>query len=352
MKKTTTEPPEAAGHKKSKAQSSLEETLQGSTRRFSAFAELGIPTFNHEAEGVKLDDDPEAVTETVVKPAPIPSTPAFVVVKEAEEALELGDVLCELPLEAIVPNPQQPRFLENVEANQRLLQSIKNSGVIQPILVRKISGSENFELIAGERRWRACKEIGKSTIPAIIRKADSNQSAAESLIENLVREDLSPLEEARAYQRLLDEHEFSRSDIADRTGVTTARISQLLKLLSLPSDIQDLLYNSGVSVSSTHGELLATINNEPGRQRKLALRVIKEQLNREDLKKQLASKPRNNKGFEPVQFVDRGDKGYNLTVRFHSNRRQDLPEIEEKLTQALNRVRILRSEGNSSSSSL
>ncbi|WP_342348194.1 ParB/RepB/Spo0J family partition protein [uncultured Nitrospira sp.] len=349
MKRTTTEPPEAAGHKKSKAQSSLEETLQGSTRRFSAFAELGIPTINHEVEGVKLDDDADAVTETVLEPAPIPSTPAFVV---DEEALELEDVLCELPLDAIVPNPQQPRFLENLEANQRLLQSIKNSGVIQPILVRKISGSENFELIAGERRWRACKEIGKSTIPAIIRKADSNQSAAESLIENLVREDLSPLEEARAYQRLLDEHEFSRSDIADRTGVTTARISQLLKLLSLPSDIQDLLYNSGVSVSSTHGELLATINNEPGRQRKLALRVIKEQLNREDLKKQLAAKPRNNKGFEPVQFVDRGDKGYNLTVRFHSNRRQDLPEIEEKLTQALNRVRILRSEENSSSSSL
>ncbi|MDH5576710.1 MAG: ParB/RepB/Spo0J family partition protein [Nitrospirota bacterium] len=349
MKKTSTEPPpEAAGHKKSKAQSSLEETLQGSTRRFSAFAELGIPSINPEVEGVKLDD-PDPVTKTVLEPTPIPSTPVSVV---NEEALELGDVLCELPLDSIVPNPQQPRFLENLEANQRLLQSIKNSGVIQPILVRKIAGSENFELIAGERRWRACKEIGKSTIPAIIRKADSNQSAAESLIENLVREDLSPLEEARAYQRLLDEHEFSRSDIADRTGVTTARISQLLKLLSLPSDIQDLLYNSGVSVSSTHGELLATINNEPVRQRKLAFRVIKEQLNREDLKKHLAAKPRNNKGFEPVQFVDRGDKGYNLIVRFHSNRRQDLPEIEEKLTQALNRVRILRSEENSSSSSL
>lgn len=345
MKVTPTKAPSSTGGKKSKAQSSLEETLQGSTRRFSAFAELGIPSVDPQVEGIELGEtQAEDKHDSSSTELPSPTLP--------EELPASGDVLCELPLNVIVPNPNQPRFLENQEANERLLHSIKNSGVIQPIIVRRISNSGTYELIAGERRWRACQEIGTSTIPAIIREADSNQSAAESLIENLVREDLSPLEEAKAYQRLLDEHEFSRADIADRTGVTTARISQLLKLLSLPSEIQDLLYNSAAPMSSGHGELLATINHDPARQRKLALRVTKEHWTREDLKQQLASKPRNNKGFEAVQFIDRGEKGYNLTVRFHSNRPQDLPEIEKKLDQALHRVRELLSQQTNSSSSL
>ncbi len=331
---------------KSKAQSSLEATLQGTTRRFSAFAELGIPSVDPEVEGIKLEaqESDERIEPLPSKPFPHPTV--------SDNPPVLGDVLCELPLDVIVPNPHQPRFLENTEANDRLLHSIKNSGVIQPIIVRRIPGSETYELIAGERRWRACQEIGKSNIPAIIREADSNQSAAESLIENLVREDLSPLEESKAYQRLIDDHGFSQTEIANRTGVTPGRISQLLKLLSLPSEIQDLLYNSATPMSSGHGELLATINHDPARQRKLALRITKEHWTREDLKQQLASKPRNNKGFEAVQFIDRGEKGYNLTVRFHTNRPQDLPEIEKKLDQALHRVRELLSQQTNSSSSL
>jgi ParB/RepB/Spo0J family partition protein len=224
---------------KSKAQSSLEATLQGTTRRFSAFAELGIPSVDPQVEGIRLEETQEAAENRELPPSQSSPRPTV-----SDDPPVLGDVLCELPLHVIVPNPHQPRFLENTEANDRLLHSIKNSGVIQPIIVRRKPGSETYELIAGERRWRACQEIGKSTIPAIIRKADSNQSAAESLIENLVREDLSPLEESKAYQRLIDDHGFSQTEIADRTGVTPGRISQLLKLLSLPSDIQDLLYNS------------------------------------------------------------------------------------------------------------
>ena len=329
---------------KSKAQSSLEATLQGTTRRFSAFAELGIPSVDPEVEGIKLEnqESDERAELPLSKSSPHPTF--------SGNSPVLGDVLCELPLEVIVPNPNQPRFLENTEANDRLLHSIKNSGVIQPIIVRRIPGSETYELIAGERRWRACQEIGKSNIPAIIREADSNQSAAESLIENLVREDLSPLEESKAYQRLIDDHGFSQTEIADRTGVTPGRISQLLKLLSLPSEIQDLLYNSATPMSSGHGELLATINHDPARQRKLALRITKEHWTREDLKQQLTSKPRNNRGFEAVQFIDRGEKGYNLTVRFHTNRPQDLPEIEKKLDLALHRVRELLSQQTNSSS--
>ena len=152
-------------------------------------------------------------------------------------APDRDEALIEVPLGEVTPNPHQPRKSFDPAALTQLARSIKSSGLIQPIVVRRVSGG--YQLIAGERRWRAAREAGLERIPAIVRDATDVESLAIALVENLLREDLNPLEEAEAYQRLLAEFSWTQEQLGERVGRDRSSIANALRLFKLPESIQD-----------------------------------------------------------------------------------------------------------------
>ncbi len=147
--------------------------------------------------------------------------------------------LADLPIAAIRPNPQQPREHFDEEALAALADSIREVGVLQPVLVR--SAGDGYELIAGERRWRAARRVGLQTIPAIIRTADDASMLQQAIVENVQREQLNPLEEAAAYQQLIEDFSFTHDEVANRVGKSRATITNTLRLLQLPPTVQRYL---------------------------------------------------------------------------------------------------------------
>jgi ParB family chromosome partitioning protein len=147
--------------------------------------------------------------------------------------------LLEIPVGAIAPNPRQPRTGFPEETLQALARSIEEVGVLQPVVVRRINGG--YELVAGERRLRAARMAGLATIPAVIRESDDAESLREALIENLHREDLAPLEMAEAFQELLEDLGATQEALADRLGVSRPHITNTIRLLQLPAEVQQLL---------------------------------------------------------------------------------------------------------------
>ncbi len=145
----------------------------------------------------------------------------------------------DLPVSSIRPNPQQPREHFDEETLASLAESIQEVGVLQPVLVR--AAGEGYELIAGERRWRAARRIGLQTIPAIVRVADDAAMLQQAIVENVQREQLNPLEEAAAYQQLIEDFSFTHDEVATRVGKSRATITNTLRLLQLPPTIQRYL---------------------------------------------------------------------------------------------------------------
>ncbi len=143
----------------------------------------------------------------------------------------------EIPVEQIDPNPFQTRSHVNEEQLAELAASIAANGVVQPILVRPLAGGR-FQLIAGERRWRASKQAGKATVPAILRQVSDEQAMEITIVENLQRTDLNPMEQARAFERLAREFHMTQEQMAQRTGKDRATVSNFLRLLKLPSNVQ------------------------------------------------------------------------------------------------------------------
>lgn len=155
-----------------------------------------------------------------------------------------GDArLVELAIDAIVPNPNQPRVHFDEESLNDLAASIRELGVLQPILVRP--AGTGYELLAGERRWRAARRAGLSVVPAVVRVTDDLGSVERALVENLHRQDLTPLEEAAAYQQLIEDFEFTHEQVAQRVGKSRSAVSNMLRLLTLPPSIQHLLADGG-----------------------------------------------------------------------------------------------------------
>ncbi len=152
----------------------------------------------------------------------------------------------ELPVGSIVPNPNQPRVHFDEESLAELAASIREIGVLQPVLVRA-SSEGHYELIAGERRWRAARRAGLAVIPAIVRTTDNVGSVEQALIENLHRQDLSPLEEAAAYQQLIEDFSLTHEQVASRVGKSRSSITNTLRLMSLPAAIQALLADGRLS---------------------------------------------------------------------------------------------------------
>lgn len=153
---------------------------------------------------------------------------------------EGGSSLREVPVEAIAPNPHQPRNYFDEEALATLTASVAELGVLQPILVREV-GEDRFELIAGERRWRAAKRAGLPSIPVVVRSADDVLSLEQALVENLHREDLNPLEEAAAYQQLMEEFRLTQEQVAQKVGKSRSAVANTLRLFQLPPSIQRLV---------------------------------------------------------------------------------------------------------------
>ena len=191
------------------------------------------------------------------------------------ERLQDSDaILRELPISEIVANTFQPRSHFDEEALVSLAASIRAVGVLQPILVREL-GEDSYELIAGDRRWRAANRAGLQTIPAIVRTAEDEGSLEQALVENLHREDLGALEEAAAYQQLIEEFKLTQDQVATRVGKSRSAVANTMRLLQLPTSIQRLLGEGQLSAGHARA-LLGT----PDRafQEKLAKATVSEKL--------------------------------------------------------------------------
>ncbi|HZV24158.1 MAG TPA: ParB/RepB/Spo0J family partition protein [Luteimonas sp.] len=167
-----------------------------------------------------------------------------------------ADTLRHLPVDSLSPGKYQPRRTMDQGKLAELAESIKAQGVIQPIVVRDLGG-RRFEIIAGERRWRASQLAGLSEIPVVIREVDDRTVVAMALIENIQREDLNPLEEAQALQRLIDEFDLTHAQAADAVGRSRAAVSNLLRLLEMPKDIRTLVETRALEMG--HARALLTL---------------------------------------------------------------------------------------------
>ena len=181
----------------------------------------------------------------------------------------------EVLIDSIDPNPYQTRRRINETALEELAESIRASGVVQPVVLRP-GPNGRFQLVAGERRWHASKRAGKTSIPAVIRQISNEQAMEITIIENLQREDLNPMEQARAFERLSREFGLTQEQIAARTGKDRASIANFIRLLKLPEALQDAL-ETGV-LSFGHGKVLLALAGFPEHMERAAREVIDKQL--------------------------------------------------------------------------
>lgn len=175
------------------------------------------------------------------------------------EAAPQGVRLVDVPVKNIRPNPKQPREDFGYQDLEDLINSIKEHGILQPLVVTKVDG-ENYELIAGERRFRAAKFLNLRTVPAIVRTAKDQEKLELALIENIQRKNLNPIEEGRAFQRLMDEFNLTQEEVAVRVGKSRPVIANTLRLLSLPEEIIQAI-RSG-KIKESHGRTLLSLPDE------------------------------------------------------------------------------------------
>lgn len=179
--------------------------------------------------------------------------------REVESAPAAG--LEQIPVSSIDPNPFQPRRAFPEATIKELAHSIRTSGVVQPVLLRRAQAAEGrFQLIAGERRWRAARQAGLETVPAVVRELEDRAALELALTENLLREDLNPLEVAAAYQALQQNFHLSHEEIAEHLGVNRSTITNALRLLRLPNAVQEML--SEGQLSAGHARAIAAIEDE------------------------------------------------------------------------------------------
>lgn len=189
--------------------------------------------------------------------------------------LEAGAVeLLELPVDAIHANPKQPRKRFDGEAGTGLAESVRRQGVIQPLIVRPRDAG-GYEIVAGERRWRAAREAGLATVPVVVRATDDRDSLLLGLIENVAREQLTPVEEARACAVLIDEFALTLGDVAERVGRSKPSVSNRIRLLDLPDDVLGMLERG--QLSEGHARAVLAVPDHEGR-RRLAREIVQKGL--------------------------------------------------------------------------
>jgi ParB family chromosome partitioning protein len=197
--------------------------------------------------------------------------------KEQEEIIEKteGEEVKKIPVAQIVPNRFQPRTIFDEEKIAELALTIQTHGIIQPIVVRECEDGK-FEIIAGERRWRAVQKLGWTEIPAIIKNLNDKETASVALIENLQREELTPIEEAMAYAKLLELHHLTQEALAQRLGKGQSTIANKLRLLKLPQEIQEALLQR--TITERHARALIVLKDKE-KQLKLLKEILEKQLN-------------------------------------------------------------------------
>ncbi len=231
-----------------------------------------------------------------------------------------GEGLSNLALDNVFPNPEQPRTIFNATELEELGSSIKQNGILQPIIVRAV-GDDKYQIIAGERRWRAAKMVGLVTIPAIIKDLPIKESLEIALIENIQRENLTPLEEAESYKKLIDAHQYTQEKIAEIVSKSRSHIANLLRLINLPDKVKEYL-NQGL-INLGHAKLL--INQENADY--LVDLIVNNNLNvreAEDLIRQKSG----------VKTVKSSLKK-NLTNQNNFNKDEDLLALEDYLSDSL-----------------
>lgn len=194
-----------------------------------------------------------------------------------------GAAYRELPISAISPNRRQPRDTFDAASLEVLAASIAEIGVLQPILVRT-TGSDTYELVAGERRWRAAQVVGLATIPALVREVGDQGALEQAIVENLHRSDLNPLEEAAGYQHLIDEFGLTQDAVANRVGRSRSAVTNLLRLFQLAPAVQGLLADG--ELSAGHGRALLAIE-DPARQLQLARLAVREGMSVRELERRV-----------------------------------------------------------------
>jgi ParB family chromosome partitioning protein len=177
-----------------------------------------------------------------------------------------------MPVDLMVPNTYQPRKFFDVDKAKDLVDSIREKGILQPILVRPLKDTKNFEIIAGERRWRAAQAAGLHEVPVIIREFTDEESLEIALIENIQRHDLTPIEEAMGYKRLMDDFDHTQERLGVSVGKSRSHIANILRLLLLPSAVQEMLSEGKLSMG--HARALITADNAV----QLALKIVKQGL--------------------------------------------------------------------------
>jgi ParB family chromosome partitioning protein len=175
----------------------------------------------------------------------------------------------ELPISMIAPNPNQPRTMIDDEGIQALADSVGKVGVLQPIIVRP--HGEEYQIVAGERRWRAARVAGLDKVPVRVMGATEGEALELALIENLQRQDLNPMEEARGYRRLLTEYQMTQAELADKVSKSRPAVANTLRLLDLPDEVQDML--AGDKLSAGHARAVLSVQDEEKRIR-LAERIV------------------------------------------------------------------------------
>jgi len=203
------------------------------------------------------EPEPQAPPPPPQPPAQAPQAARAAAATAAAPALSPTEALLQVDIDLIDPSPFQPRTRFREEALDELARSIRASGIVQPLVVRRIG--QRYQLIAGERRWRAAQRAALSRVPAVVRDVRDDVALEMTLVENLQREDLNPIEQARAFQRLVDEFHLTQEEVAERTGKDRATIANSVRLLRLEESIQELLEEGRLSAG--HGRALLAVED-------------------------------------------------------------------------------------------
>ena len=265
----------------------------------------------------------------------IPGAPPFPRPDGPELAAVPGAEFAEIEVDKISPNPKQPRTVFDEDAMEELVHSVKEIGLLQPIVVRRLS-QDKYELVMGERRWRATQQAGLATIPAIVRDTQDDVMLRDALLENLHRSQLNPLEEAAAYQQMLDDFGCTQEVLATRIGRSRPQISNTLRLLKLPASVQRRVA-AGV-LSAGHARALLGLPSGDAIER-LAQRIVAEGLSVRTVEEIVAlgdmnadddapTQRRRNKPVAP-RLVDLADR---LSDRFETRVKVDLGKTKGKIT--------------------
>ena len=194
-------------------------------------------------------------------------------IADAPQESQGEEGLLELSLELIAPNPDQPRTNFEEDGIEELADSISKVGLLQPILVRPVG--DNYQIIAGERRWHACRAAGLEKVPVRIQNADDGSTLELALIENLQRKDLNSIEEARGYRRLIEVSGLTQGELADKVSKSRSTITNAIRLLDLPEEVQDLMFEG--KLSAGHARAVLSLGDEDKRL-KLANKIVAENL--------------------------------------------------------------------------